>query len=256
MAGEITTQVWVCAQCSATFTGRKRKYCSASCGVSVRHRKRYPRAWADYAADAAANALRRTCPHCGKDFARTRGDSHRNGPQVHCSRKCSDVARSERLSAAAMLTALINREKRIYAKWAKAAAKRAAAQAEDVRLNHCRHCGCYLIDRIKHQTLCPMCTAAGKRKSRASSKLRRRGAVVERFDPVEVLERDGWRCHLCGIKTPKRLRGGYAPNAPELDHIVPIAAGGEHSRRNTACACRKCNGEKGAKPMGQLRLVA
>jgi hypothetical protein len=80
------------------------------------------------------------------------------------------------------------------------------------------------------------------------------GATAERFDPLEVLERDGWKCHLCKRPTPKRLRGSHDPRAPELDHIVPLGAGGEHTRRNTACACRSCNVRKSARPLGQLRM--
>ena len=99
-------------------------------------------------------------------------------------------------------------------------------------------------------------TRAAKRRAKAWRRAIERGAKAERFDPFEIFERDGWRCHLCGCKTPKRLRGSYEPNAPELDHVVPLAAGGDHSRRNTACACRRCNGAKADKPLGQLRLVA
>jgi 5-methylcytosine-specific restriction endonuclease McrA len=73
-------------------------------------------------------------------------------------------------------------------------------------------------------------------------------------DPMIVFDRDGWRCHLCGIRTPKHLRGTTDDRAPECDHIVPIAAGGSHSYENSACSCRKCNRQKGAKPLGQLLL--
>jgi 5-methylcytosine-specific restriction endonuclease McrA len=76
----------------------------------------------------------------------------------------------------------------------------------------------------------------------------------ERFNPIDVLKRDHWTCQLCGVKTPKRLRGTFKDNAPELDHIIPLSMGGEHSMRNTQCLCRKCNGEKGATTKGQLRL--
>jgi hypothetical protein len=75
---------------------------------------------------------------------------------------------------------------------------------------------------------------------------------IRRF---KVFERDGWRCHLCGCATPKRLNGTLKPNAPELDHIVPIGVGGGHTWDNVACACRSCNHKKGAKVLGQLRLA-
>ncbi|WP_413247018.1 HNH endonuclease [Sphingomonas sp. 1P06PA] len=71
-----------------------------------------------------------------------------------------------------------------------------------------------------------------------------------------MFERDGWRCHLCHRSTPKRLRGSYKPSAPELDHIVPLAKGGSHTRANTACACRQCNGAKSDRVYGQPSLFS
>ncbi|AKR55715.1 hypothetical protein XM25_07875 [Devosia sp. H5989] len=85
-------------------------------------------------------------------------------------------------------------------------------------------------------------------------KLRERVQEVEAVNPLLVFERDRWTCKLCGRKTPKRLRGTVKPDAPELDHIVPLALGGEHSYRNTQCACRQCNSAKGATAMGQTLL--
>ena len=75
--------------------------------------------------------------------------------------------------------------------------------------------------------------------------------MVETVDPLGVFERDGWRCQLCGARTPKERRGTYHDRAPELDHILPLSKGGEHSYANTQCACRRCNHGKGAEPMGQ-----
>lgn len=83
-----------------------------------------------------------------------------------------------------------------------------------------------------------------------------KAAHVEAVNPTVVFERDGWRCRNCRCKTPQALRGTYKSNAPELDHIVPLARGGEHSYRNTQLLCRKCNGEKADGPGGQLRLIA
>jgi 5-methylcytosine-specific restriction endonuclease McrA len=86
---------------------------------------------------------------------------------------------------------------------------------------------------------------------------RRRGRYVEgeRVDPIKVFERDGWRCRECRCSTPRKLRGTTDPSAPELDHIVSVADGGEHSYRNTQLLCRRCNGEKGRASRGQLVLI-
>lgn len=85
---------------------------------------------------------------------------------------------------------------------------------------------------------------------------RKRKAKVERVDPLQVFERDGWRCQICHRSTPRRLRGTMHDMAPELDHIVPLSKGGEHSYRNTQCSCRKCNGSKRDSVYGQLPMFA
>jgi HNH endonuclease len=88
--------------------------------------------------------------------------------------------------------------------------------------------------------------------------LRRRdflaGASVGYIDPFKVFDRDGWRCQLCGIKTPRNRRGTHYHNAPELDHILPVSKGGWHSYMNTQCACKQCNMKKNNKPRGQMQM--
>lgn len=91
--------------------------------------------------------------------------------------------------------------------------------------------------------------AKGKRKALT------RGARAESVDPIAVFNRDGWKCQICGCKTPQRFRGTYRGNAPELDHIVPLSRGGAHTYLNTQCACRKCNGEKSNTVYGQTLLA-
>ncbi|MCC2547705.1 HNH endonuclease [Hymenobacter sp. BT175] len=77
------------------------------------------------------------------------------------------------------------------------------------------------------------------------------------YTPINVLtvfDRDKWTCQLCGIKTPKSKRGTMEPNAPELDHILPLSKGGTHEYHNVQCACRQCNSIKGDKAIGQLQM--
>jgi 5-methylcytosine-specific restriction endonuclease McrA len=103
------------------------------------------------------------------------------------------------------------------------------------------------------------CKAQKKRAERRIAKGRRkarmRGVDAESVDPFKVFDRDNWTCQICGVKTPRKLRGTYEPNAPELDHIVPLAADGSHTYDNVQCTCRACNGAKGAGVAhSQLRL--
>lgn len=98
--------------------------------------------------------------------------------------------------------------------------------------------------------------AVRRGRNKHEQRARRAGALCDYgIDPLRVLARDGWRCQLCGCSTPKRLRGKNKPNSPELDHIIPIAAGGGHTWDNVQCTCRSCNISKSHKPLGQLRLA-
>jgi 5-methylcytosine-specific restriction endonuclease McrA len=95
--------------------------------------------------------------------------------------------------------------------------------------------------------------------TRRRGKYRRRAIMacveVEDFNPSEVLERDGYVCQLCGRKTRPDFKNPYHSLYPNLDHIVPISAGGGHTRLNTQCLCHRCNCQKHNSGVGdQLRI--
>ena len=87
----------------------------------------------------------------------------------------------------------------------------------------------------------------GHPQQRAELERRRRariaGVIVEAVSAASILSRDKGRCGICGKPvTPEMLT---------LDHVVPIAMGGEHSYRNLQIAHRRCNERKGARAIGQ-----
>lgn len=70
-------------------------------------------------------------------------------------------------------------------------------------------------------------SAAGKQRYRA----RKRDAWVEDVDRSAVLERDGWRCGICGKRIPKHAK--YPdPESASIDHVVPLSKGGTHEMKN------------------------
>lgn len=80
-------------------------------------------------------------------------------------------------------------------------------------------------------------------------------ATVEDFSPSEIFERDNYICQLCGCKTRPDYKSQYHPKYPNLDHIIPLSKGGDHSRKNTQCLCFRCNMEKNNTGTGdQLRM--
>lgn len=79
----------------------------------------------------------------------------------------------------------------------------------------------------------------------ARRRARKRGSLVEKISRTLVYRRDGGRCHICGGKVGKHWH---------LDHIIPLACGGEHCYRNVAVSHAKCNMRKYTNPGAQLRL--
>jgi hypothetical protein len=79
-------------------------------------------------------------------------------------------------------------------------------------------------------------------------------ALVEVVDPDVVFERDGWLCHLCSEAIDPTL-SGRDRMGPTLDHVIPLAEGGEHSYANVAAAHRSCNSRKGASLAPSLALA-
>jgi len=73
-----------------------------------------------------------------------------------------------------------------------------------------------------------------------------RGAGSEQVRLDDVVDRDGWRCGICG----DGVDAGIAwpdPLSPSLDHIVPLSRGGSHTLANCQIAHLRCNISKGAR---------
>lgn len=61
--------------------------------------------------------------------------------------------------------------------------------------------------------------------------------------------RDGWRCVYCGISL-KDARKGFR----QLDHLFPVALGGDDSAENLVTACADCNNAKADRPLDTIGL--
>lgn len=70
-----------------------------------------------------------------------------------------------------------------------------------------------------------------------------RASKVEGFKREEIFERDRWTCQLCG-EPVERGPDASRDRRASLDHIVPLARGGTHTRENVQCTHWICNSRK------------
>lgn len=85
--------------------------------------------------------------------------------------------------------------------------------------------------------------------ARHARRVRVESGTVERFTPEEIYDRDGWVCGLCRKPIDPALTWPD-PGSASLDHVLPLAAGGDHTRENTQAAHLVCNVRKGARSGG------
>lgn len=132
--------------------------------------------------------------------------------------------------------------------------------------NHCGTCG----TKVAHpQRFCSEHREAALKASRHRMTLRSRakygttyrsrarkyGVEYQPVNKQRVFARDGWRCGICGKKVDQRLKDRH-PMMASLDHIVPMALGGDHTYINTQCTHLCCNLRKSHRSTGdQLALV-
>ena len=200
------------------------------------------------------------CNQCGKTYHPTK-----KAHDKYCSRECGWAGNKvywgeyckitskpkKRLSEAEIITIAEVRKVMVEA-------KRIEGLKEE-RSNHsCPQCDIRFCPTIGERArLCLECvdinSAISKKKGRKAHnhriRARKLGVKCESFDPLLVMWRDEWKCQGCGCDTPEELRGTSEDDAPELDHIIPLSKGGEHTINNTQCLCRVCNLMKSDKTM-------
>ena len=275
-----------CAHCGKPLTKRwQDKYCSRDCMWEYQRNAR---------AEAKVKRWTRVCEQCGKEFVMHAASGKANRGEVKEGRFCSRKCRGKWVSSlsgirvgkykvgetrpifiktcvvcGALFTARWDRRlplcsqecrntdsKNKYYENREVILKQMREEYEPKPKTErlCIQCGNPFFGRNRDVHCSDICRQKTKRGMEAKRRAKKAGVYYEPVDPLKVFKRDGWRCQLCGKKLKPKHRGTIRDDAPELDHIIPWAQGGEHSYRNTQCACRKCNQEKGARELGQLRL--
>jgi len=246
-----------CEQCDVEFksanrANRPNRFCSKTCrGKASRELMRAIRS--------------RTCRHCGKQFV----VSDTAVPGRWCSKTCQskDEPRRDPLAKRNIPKPIVIRNcagcgaeisKNLYCSkecYPRSIYEKKRKPLVNVR---CNECNTEFLGHDNRLFCSAKCRARHSRRTHGRKhreRARKAGVFYEPINVTTVFDRDGWRCQICGVKTPKRLRGKNEDMSPELDHRIPFALGGDHTYENVQCACRACNLKKsGDQIVGQLSL--
>jgi hypothetical protein len=228
-----------CPTCSGEFTPLPnhhpvQRYCRRECKERARARIRQAAVKAERAAARAARTalkaerrspLPRLCLECDAPISNSRA------------RLCSDLCKQGRKL----------RMDREY---------NATRPGRRPRPPGCESCGgpCPPSPRKK----CDGCVHKAERR-RLPPRLRRRralklGVPSEPYTLAEIAQRDRYRCGLCR-KRVAMTQAVPHPKAPTIDHVVPMADGGDDTRANVQLAHFLCNSLKCTQGTQQLMLI-
>lgn len=258
-----------CAICGASFVAKRTaRYCSEQCKSRA---KRQSAGFKERKARHQANwiaALRRDCAWCGHEF------SPRHTSTKLCSVQCVSAARwRDKSSPVTWSSDLPPYQPCRWCGVVSYAAGRGrtgccSSRCSDALRRYrrlgpsmtgvvhytCTNCGRGWL-RGDHHTPSPQCRTCRKREEKRRRRAATRGAeTFETFTLREIAERDGWTCHLCGKRVPD-VEYSYQPTDATLDHLVPVSAGGPHTRANVRLAHMLCNSKRGTQGVVQLALI-
>lgn len=234
----MTQATRACAHCGQQYQRRGAKYCTPLCGSRAYNKRRAadgrlsqynndPEVKARFYAWKQDNAERymveRTCIVCDSTWMTQRKDAK------YCTLACRDAA---------------PKPKRTWTRQQKAR-RRATAASRGTRGTRwisgpCHRCGSQFAAKASRSLprwCSQQCADLDKHDKR---KAMIRKAFVEDVRRYVVFERDNWTCHIC--KEP--IDAGIAwpdPNSATVDHVFPLARGGEHSMANVRAAHFRCN---------------
>jgi hypothetical protein len=228
-----------CEECGKTFGTQRRN--TLYCGVACRN-KANPR---------NAAPLTMKCAFCGEEF-----QSKRSGA-VYCSQQCNN-----RAAYAVRYPPIMPRECeycgeiyqpiKINARYCGRACQGSAwydanyTPAVPVMITvSCEYCG---MEFRAWRTTRKYCSKRCDFYDHPSRSARSNKARAERYgveyegniDPLEILNRDNWLCHICSHPIGQSYVWPDGRSG-SMDHVVPVSKGGSHTRDNLKAAHLRCN---------------
>lgn len=211
-----------------------------------------------------------TCKNCSEEF---RNNPNKKCKNIFCSRKCYfewKESEKRKNKAKARIMQIIQSMLRrcdqcgdvVYSNKKKYCSDDCIRAANRVESTVCRACG---RESCRWATYCDECRAAKGQESKKRNKKRQSGTENHRrrarkygvrYQPVSFrrlrLVRPHTKCIYCEREMIFNNKE-YNPLNATIEHIKPMADGGEHVIDNLTICCSQCNSIKGDRTIAYLR---
>lgn len=229
-----------CEVCGETYIpsyGAQRT-CSRACGTFIRPYVKFQ-----------SELYWRTCSVCGEAWVANHRPRHCEPPAPSCRVYIAPCAWCDTVFATRHST------KRYCTDRCRDMMHPQRSKVTHICYGECVQCGGIFVRRASQ--LGGFCSqgCANRARRRRERKRLRNVTKRDRYTLRQVAERDGWRCHLCGKRVPDRPYKARATDAT-VDHLIPLAAGGDDTLDNVALAHNRCNWQRCTSGEAQLRLIA
>jgi 5-methylcytosine-specific restriction endonuclease McrA len=214
-----------CVWCRYPYVSKRidQRTCSKDCRIAHNRAEQNAKRYVAYKP--------RPCPVCANIFTPKRSDSFVCSPG--CRRRFIYVPKHTRYEKECILCG------------APFVAKRVDHVRCSDRCNQLASYSANRSDRIASANAWQRVNIVQRRTNLARYKARRRGWEAEgpgvlACEWLDILDQYGWQCAYC-----------FCDGAMQMDHVIPLSRGGEHSSHNIVPACASCNGSKGAKLLSE-----
>lgn len=278
-----------CVSCGNSFkpkTGKAGKYCRIDCYRIAQRSGAYKR-------PVAESIRKRTCDHCGTDFARHRGKKRNGQPRDkgYCSRSCYDAARAGVIGARRRACAHCEKEFDPYTAASKYCSHACRVSDKKPKPKTCVNCGCWFSALKWHDGGSRMVAVNGAKTCSKHCETEWRSNNQDRKDKIsaaftgsrhpnwkggtaqiesashrgygwqaarrKALKRDNRTCVDCGITEAECLE--KFGRGLDVDHIVPFhnfqSVKLANALTNLACRCASCHRKAEAKRTGTQMLL-
>lgn len=188
----------------------------------------------------------RFCRECNRARAREWAAANRERSRQSAREWALKNPERKRATDAAYRAANADRIDAYHAQWR----QDAKIQRQGSAPRYCERCAEAIpFERRSDARFCTDLCQKRSEINRATHRRRGRmaGGFVEDVHPLVLLERDDGACGICGTDVdPLRFH---------IDHVIPLARGGEHSYANTQVAHPSCNHKKSAHLQHELEAA-